>query len=122
MELIALNEDLINMLSDKLTILDSQLSKIDIFEDENEELIIDIYLKLCYSKPKGIKVKIRFIGIEEYSFFYTKDRYFYFIQRLKLFKKEHHYYLSMDPVDEKEEISVEDQDFILCNSIEGYFI
>lgn len=120
MELIGLNEDLINKLSNNLTILDSRLSRIDIFEDDGEELIIDIYLNLSYSKPK--KIKIRFRGIEAYSFLYRKDHYFYFVQNLKFFKKDANFYLSMDPINEKEDISLEDQDYILCTSIEGYFI
>ncbi|WP_343672465.1 hypothetical protein [Chitinophaga sp.] len=121
MQLIESNENLVNKLSAELSILDSRLFKLDIFEDANEGLVIDIYLNLSRSKAQR-EIKIRFLEIEEYSFFYSKSHYFYYVERFKLFKNNEGYYISLDPFNEENEIHFKDQDYVLCKSIQGYFI
>jgi len=117
MSTIGKNDELLKYLSlHKLYILDSELFKIDIFEKGNTPSI-ELYFKLS-NKSKLLKVK--FTNVKEYSFYYRSDHYFYNVERCKFFKKDDLFYLSVDPYNEAEEINDEDQDFILCNEIEGY--
>lgn len=111
-------EKLIDFLSDEYSLLSSRISRIDIFSHE-EYLMIEIYIDLLYSKNEKT-LKIKFIDIEMYSFFYCSDYYFYTVENYKLFATKKGFYVSFDPHDDGETISPEDQDFIACKAIEGY--
>jgi hypothetical protein len=117
MNTIGKNEGLFNYMSiNKLYILDSFLFRIDIFE-ENDAPTIELHFKLS---PNNELLKVRFMGVLEYGFYYKSNYSFYVVERCKFFKKGDVFYVSLDPYDEMEEFNENDQDFILCNEIEGY--
>lgn len=99
----------------EFSIFSASIYKINIHMDEH--LIINVYLKLMY--PRGKYLKISFLKVKEYSFFWNESYIFYNIETLKFFKKDNLFYISFDPDGNDDSISKNDQDFILCESIEG---
>lgn len=118
MKKIGVNEGLIEYLVGEFTLLSSKISRIDM-HTINYALLIDVYIDLLYSKNEKI-LKLTFTGIEECSLYYKSSYDFYNIERYKFFKSNNYYYISFDPYDEIEEISSDDQNFILSRNVEGY--
>ena len=76
---------------------------------------------MCFRLSRDARVlKIKFTQVLEYCFYYEKSRSFYNVERCKFFKKGELFYISLDPVNEVEEIDERDQDIIMCKQIEGY--
>jgi hypothetical protein len=120
MKFIAKDKELIDCLTGNLSLISSKLYKLDMYLVD-DELAIDIYLKLLYAKNSNV-IKLAFLGIKEFSIFYTSDYNFYNIESYKFIEDKGEYYLCLDPSDDKEDISKDDQDYILSNSVEGYFL
>jgi len=68
------------------------------------------------------ELKLQFQNVSQYCMFYTSGHYFYYIERYKFFKCDIGFYISFDPVDENSTIDADDNDFILCLDVEGYFL
>lgn len=115
------NEEALEILTIEENIRDSRIYRFDIYENDKECLIIDVYLELIHSQ-RSKNLKIRFIDVKEYSLYYEANRYFYYIETFKFLKYNDIFYISFDPVDESEMISEEDQDYIKASSIEGFFL
>lgn len=120
MEFISKDRRLIETLKSGLLLLSAQIDNIKIYQ-EKSQLIIDVYLELVHAKRSN-KIILRFNNVRQYSFYYHETTIFYFIEIIKFFETAGNFYISFDPVNEKEEISDEDQDFILAESVEGYII
>lgn len=120
MKFIAKDKELIDCLVGDLSLISSKLYKVDMYLVD-DELVIDIYLKLLYAKNSNL-IKLAFMGIKEFSMFYTSDYNFYNIESYKFIDDKAGYYLCLDPSDEKEDISKDDQDYILSSNVEGYFL
>ena len=118
MELIGKDEELIDAFSKRLNILSGQLQKVSIYSS-NYILCIDLDITLQYPEEKNCV--LRFIDIQEYSFYHNSDHYFYNIERFKFFKNGDFFYISLDPYDEGSNVDENDQDFIVCRGVEGYF-
>lgn len=114
------NKDLMKYLTGDHSLISSIINRIDIYMGKYQ-LNIDIYVDLLYS-PQKERVKLRFIDIQEYSFLYNYEYSFYNIERYKLFSIKNGFYACFDPCNEENEISTNDQDYILCKKIEGYFV
>jgi hypothetical protein len=123
MEFINRNEELLSQSVPRgYYILDSQITRLDIYF-ENHQLYIDVYFSLPYHRFKADKnLKLHFIGVTEYEFYWNDKFNFYTVERYKFFKSEKGFYLSVDPYDESGEILEEDRDIIFCKEVEGYFI
>jgi hypothetical protein len=123
MEYINRNEELLTQsVPERYYILDSLITRFDIYF-ENEQLYIDVYFSLPYSRFKADKtLKFHFIGVTEYEFYWNDKFNFYTVERYKFFKSEKGFYISFDPYDESEIILDEDHNIIFCNEVEGYFI
>ncbi|BAU56307.1 hypothetical protein [Mucilaginibacter gotjawali] len=117
---IAKNDELLNYLSGDKSLISASISRFDIFY-ANHKLNIDVYITLLYSKDEK-DLKIQFQNVSQYGMFYTSDHYFYYIERYKFFKSDKGYYISFDPFEENREIQVEDNNFILADNMEGYFL
>ena len=116
MNTIGKNEELFNYLSiKKLYILDSLLSKTEIYESQFITCV-DLHFKLIRN---NYLLKIKCSNVIEYSFYYRIHKPIY-VERYKFFKKDDLFYLCLDPYNEGEEINENDQDFILCKEVEGY--
>lgn len=115
------NEGLISYLSKEFSLLSSKLYKVDIYNDIKSELVIDLYLELLYTKANNL-VRLTFTEIEEFSFYHHRSSYFYNIERYKFFKNDNSIYLCLDPYEEDQIISREDQNFILSGNVSGNFV
>jgi len=104
--------------SKKIYLVSSSLLKINIFQEE-DCLFIELHFKI---NPSGKLLKIKFIDIIEYSFYYKNNFYFYNVAYCKFFKKGNTVYISLDPFDEEETIHKNDQDFILCKNVVGEYV
>ena len=120
MKYIAKNETLLDFLSDDKSIISATITRFDIFHSDHK-LNIDVYITLLYSKHDK-KLKLQFQNVSQYSMFHTSDNYFYYIEQYKFFKCVNGFYASFDPVDESHKIDPDDNDFILCSDVEGYFL
>lgn len=118
MKYLGKNEELLNFITDDFSLISSKLFELDMHKKDGE-LIIDFYFDLLYSKAET-KLKLSFEDIEEFSFYYKSDYIFYNVENYKLFKSGSLFYISLDPYNETQEISPNDQDFILSKSIRGY--
>jgi hypothetical protein len=112
------NEALLELTRGSYYIHDSSVSRLDIYQ--SDQLNINIYFNSIVKHAK--QLKIHFSGIIRYQFLYNDSHHFYNVERYKFFKTEDGFYLSLDPFDESEEISENDEDLILCTNIEGHFI
>jgi len=122
METIYKNEELLQLTKGNYYIHDSVVSRFDIYM-QNYQLSIDVYFNSGNVRYKNEKqLKIHFSDIIRYQFIYNTNYYFYNVESYKFFKSENGYYMSLDPFNELEEVSEEDEDLILCKNIEGYFI
>lgn len=121
MEIIETQDRLLNILSGNLSLVSSRLTKVCIYDEDNR-LCIDVGLELMYNRKGNNKILLKFIGVEEYSFYYSSHRIFYNVEIYKFFKSGELFYVSFDPVDESEVVSDDDQDYIKAKSIEGYFV
>jgi hypothetical protein len=120
MKLIATDMELIKKLTNENSILDSMLEKIAIQKDDDDVLFIDLFLNMR-SSSKYKKIVIRMKGVTEYGFYYSSEYLFYYIERIKFFRrKDNAFYISLDPEDDSDKISESDQDFIVANRIVGY--
>jgi hypothetical protein len=89
--------------------------------DEYEELCIEI--DFHDASYKGSKLMLRFLGIREFYFYHRYDHNFRYVENYTLLKHDDLYYLCIAPEDEWSPlISENDQDFILFESFEGYFV
>jgi hypothetical protein len=123
MEYINKNEELIEQsLSGRYYILDSTITRFDI-HIEDHIIYIDVYFSLPFRRFKSDKIlKLHFINVTEYEFYWNNKYIFYTVERYKFFKTEAGFYISLDPFDESGEILEEDHDVIFCNEVEGYFV
>jgi hypothetical protein len=120
MKFIARDNTLFDILIKEHSIADSSIIKINIFV-KDYALIIEIDLKVLY--PQNNYLRLRFLEIEEYSFYHKSNYFFYNVERYKLIKTADHFFISFDPEDEKIlSVSENDQDSISFGSFEGYSI
>jgi hypothetical protein len=123
MEYINRNEELIQQsFTGGYYILDSMITRFDIYIQDHI-LFIDVYFSLPHHRFRADKnLKLHFIDVKEYEFYWNDQYHFYTVERYKFFKSEKGFYISFDPYDESQEILDEDHDIILCKEVEGYFI
>jgi hypothetical protein len=119
MNLIAIDDKILELLGYENSLLDSVVEKIEI-SNENDTLQIKVYFKLIRDAAKYKNICLEFYDVLEYSFYHNSDYVFCNVARLKFFKHSSIYYISIDPFDEADEISIEDQDFIKAKSIKCY--
>ncbi|NML37458.1 hypothetical protein HHL17_09665 [Chitinophaga sp. G-6-1-13] len=120
-EFIGRNEILIDYFSEKVNLLSAEMYRIDIHHDTHSEVCIDLYFKLVYADGHNL-IRISFKEIEEFSFYHCKKNYFYYVERYTFFKRKDYFYLCLDPSEEAEVISEDDQNFVLGGEVEGYLL
>ncbi|MBC9914020.1 hypothetical protein [Chitinophaga varians] len=120
-KLIGRNEVLMNYFSEKVNLLSAEMYKIDIHNCTESEVAIDLYFKLLYADKHHL-IRISFKEIEEFSFYHGKKNYFYYVERYTFFRHKDYFYLCLDPSEEAEVISEDDQNFVLAKEVEGYVL
>jgi hypothetical protein len=112
------NDSLLELLQGNNSLISGKVIEIEI--KRKKSLCVSITIELLYSK-QYLWAQLNFIDVREYSFYYNKENGSYNIERYKFFRcNEGGFYLSLDPVSEDEEISDEDQDFVLSSEIAGF--
>lgn len=110
---------LIKALKENNALLDAKMIDMNFSTEDNGNAIVQLDFE---PRPGSYKEKLRleFRGIKEFAFYYDETIAFYYLERYKLFPtNDGDYYLSMDPYDEEENISQEDQGIIRAKKIEG---
>lgn len=116
MILLAEDSQVIDVLSNNEDLISGTLQRISIFY-ENSQLVIELTIKLLYSK-KFKEVLIQFKGVSEYSFNYTASHNFYYIEDYVFLKNDDKVYISLDPANPSEmKKSPEDNDCILAEEV-----
>jgi hypothetical protein len=116
------NDALLQLTKGSAYLFDASVTRFDIYL-EVYQLYIDVYFILADPRFKAKKqLKIHFRDIIRYQFLYCNNYYFYNVESCKFFKSDDGYHMSLDPFDESEKISEEDEDIILCKNIEGNFM
>lgn len=119
MRLIDKNLGLYALLKSEIYIISAKITSIHIYS-ANEELVIDVTIDLLYDK--GRTILIRFTDITEYVFNHANNYSFYYIEDYKLLLEGSLFYISFDPDQSTTGYAESDNDFILCGSIEGFYI
>ena len=119
MEHLGEDKALYEMLTTRISILSAQIISISFFL-KNYQLQIETDIKLS-TRKKDECLKLIFLDIKEYGFYHNSNHIFYNIEDYKLLRKGDLYYISFDPeVSEMAIVSENDNDFILCGSIQGF--
>ncbi|SEP38561.1 hypothetical protein [Mucilaginibacter sp. OK283] len=118
MEFIGKDHSLFEKLN-KIYIVSSSIRRFNIFTAEDDNLVVEVEFKLLYDL--GAILKLRFLGIKEYSFYWSSIYHFYNVETYTLIKKDNLFYICFDPEDESSlDILEGDQNFILFTGFEGY--
>lgn len=120
MNFIAKNEELIKKLGGKSSLISSTINAIHVLKDR-DAVIIEVDFTLMYNNTNN-EIKLRFLDVQEYLFYYNSDNIFYNIERLKFLKLNTDIYICFDPSNEEERRSEDDQDYILSKDVEGFWI
>ena len=120
MNFIAKNEELIKKLGGKSSLISSTINAIHVLKDR-DAVIIEVDFTLMYNNTNN-EIKLRFLDVQEYLFYYNSDNIFYNIERLKFLKLNTDIYIRFDPSNEEERRSEDDQDYILSKDVEGFWI
>jgi hypothetical protein len=121
MKFIAKDDALFEQLTTSIHIISSSIQRFNIFNDGQNGLAVEVDFRLLYT-PKHF-LRLRFLAVKEYSFYWNSEYNFYNVETYKLVKKGELFYISFDPEDEASpKISENDQDSILFSGFEGYYI
>ncbi|TFF37462.1 hypothetical protein [Mucilaginibacter psychrotolerans] len=122
MERIYRDEEVLELSQGTYFIHDAIVTRFDI-NQEDHRLQIEVYFTSIDSKwwPET-KLKLRFIDIIEYGFYWNASYSFYYVERYKFFRNEKGFYMSLCPTDENGSPSDDDGDVIISKSIEGYLL
>ena len=119
METVIKNIELFDLLKTNFTLLDSELVGVKFgMVDYALTMEMDFIIKKRFG---GSCLKLKFLDIKEYGFYYDHTRIFYNVEDFKLLRKDDLFYLSLDPyLEDRESISENDNDFVLAREIEGF--
>lgn len=121
MKLIAKNDEVILFFSNNQSLISSKINSITI-QIINNLLCVGLTIELMYSKNYK-RLFLEFEVIKEYTFSYSSNMSFYYIERYTFFKQGCCYYISFDPVsDVFENRNEHDNDFILSEGVSLYQI
>jgi hypothetical protein len=116
------DEEVLELTQGTYFIHDASVTRFDIAY-EDYRLCIDVYFTSIQAKRWAkTQIKLCFLDVLEYSFYWNADYQFYYVERYKLFKTEKGFYISLDPADENDTPSDDDGDVIISKSIEGYLL
>ena len=121
MKYIGKNDQLIQFFDENYSLLDGQLKKVQLAQEDSLGLVVELDIVLTHEKVNKF-VRLRFSEVELFLFTYQKDYIFYNIEIFKFFKAPLGYYLSLDPVDESALASDKDNDVIIGGTVEAYFL
>ena len=110
-------DELLNMLSSNLTIINSRVLSFKI--EYNESGLLCTIEFLLSPHRKGEVLCLSFKNIIEYSFAYSNDFSFYNVETYKFLIIEGNFYLSLNPSDDNLARSDEDEDYVFAEVVWG---
>jgi hypothetical protein len=111
----------------EIVLRDSSIKRINIFIEEIEGGAgwEGLYIEIDFADPSYLNqyLRLRFSGINEFSFYHHYTHNFRYIENFTLLKHENQYYFSFAPEDERSPtISENDQDLILFENFEASMV
>lgn len=112
------NDSALDYLNKRSLLLDAKIHSFQIREGI-EKSLPELEILFSSYRVQGSIFTLRFLGVQEFGFYWRKDYFFYNSNRVKFFKtSDGNFYFSGDPVDENEAPSPDDQDFVLATGLE----
>jgi len=111
-------ENIIDVLVDNNSILDTVLKEIRIFSNDIESLNIELTLSNFRKESKFTEVRLIFKNVFEYNFYHNKDYIFYNVENFKFLRVNDGVYISLDPDEDVNGKSENDMDFIHARDVE----
>jgi hypothetical protein len=113
---------LIKALKENNALLDAKMIDMNFSTENTGNAMVQLDFEPRQGSYKE-KLRLEFRGIKEFTFYYDETTAFYYVERYKLFHTaDGDYYLSMDPYDEEENISEEDQGIVRAKKIVGILL
>jgi len=121
MKNIGVGSSLINELGQNNALLDGRVLSINLYAN-NSSVTLQLDIQPRAGSLSGI-LRLVFQNVKEFYFNYEDEVTFFYIQRYKLFqKKEGDYYLCIDPFDETQIVSENDNGVVLAENISGILL
>jgi hypothetical protein len=114
------NDEVPHFFTGDMSLISSSVTSIQIYNSDGV-VAIDLDVSLLYSKSHR-NFKIRFVDVDEYSFYHNRDYNFYNIESLKFLKDGSKFYISLDPDMATSMKSQSDNDFIVCKELQAISI
>jgi hypothetical protein len=114
-EILLYNDEVPHFFTGDMSLISSSVTSIQIYNSDGV-VTIDLDVSLLYSKSHR-DFKIRFVDVDEYSFYHNRDYCFYDIESFKFFKDGSMFYISLDPDTATSMKSESDNDFIVCKEL-----
>jgi antitoxin component YwqK of YwqJK toxin-antitoxin module len=122
MRQIATNSALIKELKENNALLDAKMTGMNFSIKPSGSFAVQLDFEPRQGSYKE-NLRLEFNDIKEFAFYYDDTSAFYYLERYKLFSTaDGDYYFSMDPSDEYDILSEEDQGVIRAKQISGILL
>ncbi|OWP61406.1 hypothetical protein CDA63_19630 [Hymenobacter amundsenii] len=118
MHLLAENDDALRLLTSSETLLNATVEGFAV-RYERDGLVAEVVFQLQHSQRVN-RLLLRFKRVRAYAFAYSEDVSFYNVESFKFLRVATGYYLSLDPVDERDQADECDNDTIQAEGIQVY--
>jgi len=118
MHLLAENNEALRLLTSSETLLNATVQGFAV-RYERDGLVAEVVFHLQYSQRVN-RLLLRFKPVSAYAFAYSDEFSFYHVERFKFLRVSTGYYLSLDPVDERDQPDERDNDTIRAEGIQVY--
>lgn len=115
--LLVQGEAVVQVLQGNDSLLDSRLLSLTIAESSTGSATVHMHFQ-CRPSSQFCEVELTFEEAQEFGFYYTHGYSLAYVTAIKLSRSpEGLFYISLDPTDESECPSEEDQDFVLAKQL-----
>lgn len=118
MHLLAENDDALGLATSSETLLNARVEGFAV-RYESDGLVVEMAFHLQHSKRVN-RLLLRFKPVSAYAFAYSGDVAFYNVESFKFLRAVTGYYLSLDPVDERDQPDERDNDTIWAKGVQAY--
>ena len=118
MHLLAENDDALRLVTSSGTLLNARVEGFAV-RYERDGLVGEVVLQLRHSKRVN-RLLLRFKPVSAYAFAYSENVAFYNVESFKFLRVATGYYLSLDPVDERDQPDEHDNDTIRAEGVQVY--
>ena len=113
--------EVIRLFSGRNTLRDSTVRKLSISAAgrTDEDPVAEVVLEMPPGRDFS-SVLLRFAGVSGFTFHFDNRFVFYNVESVKLLAIETGYYLSLDPADESDTVSEEDEDVVCASNVVAF--